>query len=49
MRRTDVYLKVELLIEDDDNIHKIAQEICRQVERVYEVRKAEVQNISERE
>jgi len=49
MRRTDVYLKVELILEDHDNAQKIAQEICRTVQRVYEVRAAEVQSIFERE
>ena len=49
MRRTDVYLKVELLLDEDDNAQKIAQEICRMVQKVYEVRSAEVQSIYERE
>ena len=49
MRRTDVYLKVELLLQDKDNADKIAAEICRQIQRVYEVKSAEVQNITEKE
>jgi hypothetical protein len=49
MRRTDLYVKVELILDARDNVQKIAQEICRQIERVYEVKSAEVQNISERE
>jgi hypothetical protein len=47
MRRSDVYVKVEVALEDDENPQKLALEICRQIERVYGVRKAEVQNIVE--
>ena len=49
MRVTDVYIKVQLLVGDKDNIQKIAQEICRKVEDVYEVRSAEVSSVVERE
>lgn len=49
MRRTDVYVKVELVLQEKDNADKIAAEICRQIEKVYEVRRCEVQNITERE
>jgi len=49
MRRTDVYLKVELVHDEKDNVQKIAQEICRQIQKVYEVKSAEVQNIARRE
>ena len=49
MRRTDVYVKVELVLNDKDNVEKIAQEICRKVETVYEVRSAEVSSVVERD
>ena len=49
MRRTDVYFKVELVVDEHDDVRKIAAEIIRYIERVHEVRAAEVQNITERE
>lgn len=49
MRRTDVYVKVELVLSDKDNVEKIAQEICRKVEMVYEVKSAEVSSVVERD
>lgn len=49
MRRTDVYVKVELVMNDHDDVLKIAKEICRKIETVYEVRSAEVSSVVERE
>jgi hypothetical protein len=49
MRRTDVYVKVELILKEKDDAQKIALEICRAIERIYEVRSTEVQNVIERE
>jgi hypothetical protein len=43
--RTDVYLKVVVDHDPPDTAQKIAAEICRQVEKVYGVRKAELSNI----
>jgi hypothetical protein len=43
--RTDVYLKVVVEHEPPDTPQKIADEICRQVEKVYGVRRAELSNI----
>jgi hypothetical protein len=45
MPRTDLYLKVVLDVEPDEQPDKLAQEICRQVAKVYGVRTAEVQNM----
>lgn len=45
MSRSDVYLKIELEHADDEQPQRLAAEICRQVKKIYAVRKAEVSNI----
>jgi len=42
MKRVDLYIKVEVELEEDDTPEKVAREICRQVEKIYLVRKAEL-------
>jgi hypothetical protein len=42
MKRIDLYIKVEVELEDDDTAEKVAREICRQVEKIYVVRRAEL-------
>jgi len=49
MPRTDVYLKVELDLEEKEKPERIAAEICRMIRKVYGVRQAEVTNMVERE
>jgi hypothetical protein len=49
MRRTDLHLKIELEHAEDEQPQRLAAEICRQVERMYSVRKAEVSNLISRE
>jgi hypothetical protein len=49
MQRVDVYLKVELEVEDKDSPEKLAGEICRQLMKNYGVRSAEVSNLIEKE
>jgi hypothetical protein len=49
MPRTDVYLKVEIDIDDKEQPERLAGEICRQIRRIYGVRSAEVSNIIEKE
>lgn len=49
MSRTDVYLKVELDLEEKEKPERIAAEICRMLRKVYGVRQAEVTNMVERE
>ena len=49
MSRTDVYLKVELDLEEKEKPERIAAEICRMIRKVYGVRQAEVTNMVERE
>lgn len=43
--RTDVYLKIVVEHAPPDTPQKIAADICRQVEKVYGVRRAELSNI----
>ncbi len=49
MQRVDLYLKLELELEDKDAPSKLAGEICRQLLRQYGVRRAEVQNVVEKD
>ena len=49
MQRVDLYLKLELAVDDKDDPAKLAGEICRQLLKSYGVRRAEVSNIVERE
>lgn len=49
MRVADVYIKVQLILAERDDVLKIAGEICRKVEDVYEVRSAELSSVVERE
>ncbi len=44
MPRTDLYLKVVIDHDADDPPEKMASEICRQVEKTYGVRAAELSN-----
>ena len=45
MRRTDVYLKVELDLDPSESPERIAAEIVRLIRKVYSVRTAEVSSI----
>ena len=49
MRRTDLYIKVELEIDEHEKPERLASEICRQIRKVYGVRSAEVSNIVEKD
>jgi len=44
MKRVDLYIKVEVELEEDETPEKVAREICRQVEKIYVVRRAELSN-----
>ena len=44
MARTDLYIKVTVDHDEDESVDRLGKEICRQVEKVYGVRNAEVQN-----
>jgi hypothetical protein len=45
MARSDLYLKVELDHPDDEQPQRLASEICRQLLKIYGVKKAEVSNL----
>ena len=45
MHRIDLYLKVELDLPEAEKPDKLAAEICRQLQKIYGVRSAEVQNM----
>jgi hypothetical protein len=49
MNRADLYLKVELDLDDLEKPERIAAEICRLLRKVYGVRQVEVSSIVERE
>ncbi len=42
MKRVDLYIKVEVVLDEEETPEKVAREICRQVEKIYVVRKAEL-------
>jgi hypothetical protein len=44
MKRIDLYIKVEVEIDDLDKPEKIADEICRAIQKLYVVRSAELSN-----
>jgi hypothetical protein len=45
MTRTDLYLKVVVQHDDDEEPHKIAAELCRMIQKHYSVKAAEVSNL----
>jgi hypothetical protein len=49
MPRTDVYIKVELDLDEKEKPERLAAEICRQIRKVYGVRGAEVSSIVDKD
>jgi hypothetical protein len=49
MQRADIYLKLEIELDERDDARKLGDELCRQLLKTYGVRNAEVSNIVERE
>jgi hypothetical protein len=49
MIRTDLYIKVELALDDKEKPERVASEICRMIRKVYGVRSAEVSSIIEKD
>jgi hypothetical protein len=49
MARTDLYLKVELDLDEKEKPERLASEICRMIRKVYGVRSAEVSSIVEKD
>jgi hypothetical protein len=47
MKAIDVYLKVELDLDESEQPQKFAEELCRALKKVYGVRKAEISNLLE--
>jgi hypothetical protein len=42
MPRTDLFLKVEIEHDDDEAPERLAAEVCRNIQKVYGVRSAEL-------
>lgn len=42
MQRVDLYIKVEVELDEDEKPERVAAEICRQLEKIYYVRAAEL-------
>lgn len=49
MQRVDLYIKVQVQLEEDEKPERVAAEICRQIEKLYVVRSAELSNAVARE
>jgi hypothetical protein len=49
MNAVDIYLKVEADLDESENARRFAAELCRILERVYGVRRAEVMSFHERD
>lgn len=49
MNAVDIYLKVEADLDESENARRFAAELCRILERVYGVRRAEVMSLHEEE
>ncbi len=49
MQRVDLYIKVTVDLDDDEKPERVAGEICRQVEKLYVVRSAELSSTVVRE
>ena len=44
MARIDLHIKVVVDLDPQDNVERLAAEICRNIRKVYEVREAELSN-----
>ena len=49
MKRVDLYLKVEVVLDEEEIPDKVAAELCRQLEKQYMVRSAELSSAVTRE
>ena len=49
MKRVDLYIKVQVDLEEDEKPERVGGEICRQIEKLYVVRSAELSNAVVRE
>ena len=46
MNRANLFLKVEIELEEDEQADRIGEEICRQIRKMYGVREAELSSIT---
>lgn len=44
-----MYIKVEVELDEDEKPERVANEICKQIEKIYVVRSAELSNAVSRE
>ena len=49
MQRVDLYIKVEVELEEDESPERIANELCRLLQKTYYVRSAELSSAVSRE
>ncbi|MCS7043561.1 MAG: hypothetical protein NZR01_12300 [Bryobacteraceae bacterium] len=49
MKAVDIYVKVEADLDESENPQKFAAELCRALERIYGVRRAETMSVHEHE
>jgi hypothetical protein len=49
MKRVDIFIKVELELDEEEKPEKVASEICRQIQKIYVVRRTEVSNVITKE
>jgi hypothetical protein len=49
MPRSDLYIKVEIDVDEKEQPERVAAEICRLIRKVYGVRQAEISSIVERD
>jgi len=49
MKRVDLYIKVSVELEEEEKPERLAGEICRQLEKLYAVRSAELSSVTNRE
>lgn len=49
MQRMDLYIKVEVELDEGEKPEKVADEICRVIQKIYVVRSAELSNLVEKE
>ena len=49
MQRVDLYVKVEVELEEDETPERVANEICRMLQKMYFVRSAELSSAVPRE
>lgn len=49
MKRMDLYIKVEIEIDETEKVEKAADEICRAIQKLYVVRAAELSSVATHE